>query len=206
MGVQERKAREKAQLRKLIIDTATIMFTSAGYENTSLRKIAAEIEYAPATIYLHFKDKSDLFRAIQEQTFEQFKQALNEFDFIKDPLGRLRAIANNYVKFAMAYPELYKLMFSMEAPIANVADMKQWKPGQECFALIRQSIEACNEKNLIRKMTPEESTLIFWSFLHGLAMLASTGRLFMIGDKSFIREHLKTYIDRMMETIQLSYF
>jgi AcrR family transcriptional regulator len=61
MGVKERKAREKETLRQDILDAARELFIREGYQAVSMRKIAEKIEYSPATIYLHFRDKDDIF-------------------------------------------------------------------------------------------------------------------------------------------------
>lgn len=50
MGVVERKAREKREIKDLILDAARKLFVREGYENVSMRKIADKIEYSPATI------------------------------------------------------------------------------------------------------------------------------------------------------------
>ncbi len=70
MGITERKEREKQEKRTLILEAATKMFLEDGFDKTSLRNIADKIEYSPATIYLYFKDKNELFYAIQEKGFE----------------------------------------------------------------------------------------------------------------------------------------
>jgi AcrR family transcriptional regulator len=61
MGILERKEREKQEMRDLILNVATEMFIEEGYDKTSIRKIADKIEYSPATIYLYFKDKDEIF-------------------------------------------------------------------------------------------------------------------------------------------------
>lgn len=40
MGVAERRAREKDDLKRKILDTAAELFIEQGYENVSMRKIA----------------------------------------------------------------------------------------------------------------------------------------------------------------------
>ena len=50
MGTKERRAREKEQLRRQIIDAARELFVSEGYANVSMRKIADKIEYSPTVI------------------------------------------------------------------------------------------------------------------------------------------------------------
>ena len=68
MGIKERKAREKEQLRRQILSAARELFVNEGYENVSMRKIANKIEYSPTTIYLHFKDKADLLDSVCKET------------------------------------------------------------------------------------------------------------------------------------------
>src|ERR1035438_3108942 len=51
MGITERRAREKDELRRKILDAAAAMFVDEGYENVSMRKIAERIEYAPNEQY-----------------------------------------------------------------------------------------------------------------------------------------------------------
>ena len=40
MGIQERKDREKAEMRKIILDAAMELFIQEGYNGVSIRKIA----------------------------------------------------------------------------------------------------------------------------------------------------------------------
>lgn len=206
MGVLERKQREKQLLKSRIIDTATKMFIKKGFESTSIRKIANEIEYSPATIYLYFENKDELFTTIQENAFQKFYEKLNEFNFIKDPMGRLRSLATSYVSFAIENPGLYNLMFVLASPLNNLESKKDWKHGKEFFTLLKSHISACNEKNLIRKVVPEEGAMMFWSFIHGLSTLYINQRLSFYGNKEWLQEQIKTVIDKMLETMRPSYF
>ena len=43
MGVQERRAREKEELRQEIMDAARELFVKEGFDNVSMRKIAEKI-------------------------------------------------------------------------------------------------------------------------------------------------------------------
>ncbi len=206
MGVLERKQREKEELKNLILHTATRMFIEEGYENASLRKIAEAIEYSPATIYLYYKNKDEIFFAIQEIAFEKFYQKLEEFSFIKDPLGRLRSIANSYLAFARENPGLYKLMFMMDEPMNFLENKGEWEQGRKCYAFIKKHITACVEQNLIKRMSHEEGTFIFWSFIHGLSSLSSAQRLQFYAKKDVMNDYYKTVIDKMIETLTPNYF
>ncbi|MGF1638577.1 MAG: TetR/AcrR family transcriptional regulator [Cyclobacteriaceae bacterium] len=205
MGIAERKLREKHSLKRHILDVATQMFIEEGFEKASIRRIAEEVEYSPATLYLYFKDKYEIFTYIQEEAFDKFYTKLNEFSFIKDPLGRLKSIATSYLEFALEHPELYELMFIMKEPLVNMKP-DEWQGKEKCYALLRSTVGACNDMNLIKKMLPEESTLIVWSFLHGLASLAIRDRLYMLGSRAEQKDKIKTSVDRIMELLRPNYF
>ncbi|MGL1180856.1 TetR/AcrR family transcriptional regulator, partial [Vibrio parahaemolyticus] len=59
MGINERKEKQKLELKRLILDASMKLFVEEGFENVSIRKIADLIEYSPTTIYLYFKDKNE---------------------------------------------------------------------------------------------------------------------------------------------------
>ena len=89
MGIKERRAREKEQLRQQILSAARELFVNEGYEKVSMRKIANKIEYSPTTIYLHFKDKADLLDFVCQETLLNLLNTLEELKSdINDP--RLR--------------------------------------------------------------------------------------------------------------------
>ena len=65
MSITDRKEREKKEMRQAILDAALTLFREKGYDAVSIRNIAEAIEYSPATIYLYFKDKNEIFFALQ---------------------------------------------------------------------------------------------------------------------------------------------
>ncbi|VTQ03121.1 TetR/AcrR family transcriptional regulator [Sphingobacterium daejeonense] len=65
----EKKLKHKEDLRTLILEAAKKLFVQEGYEATSIRKIAKEIGFSPTTIYLYYKDKSDIVYALHQVGF-----------------------------------------------------------------------------------------------------------------------------------------
>jgi len=64
MGIEERKEREKTQRRQQIMDAAKKVFASNGFGGATIENIAEEAELSPATIYLYFKNKDELFASL----------------------------------------------------------------------------------------------------------------------------------------------
>src|SRR5215203_4306810 len=100
MASRERRERAKENLREEILDAARELFVTEGYSQVSMRKIAEKIEYSPTTIYLYFKDKSDLLHQICEQSFANLSRELSSIDRQTDnPLEKLRAGMREYINF-----------------------------------------------------------------------------------------------------------
>ncbi len=64
MGIAERKDREKRQRRARIMNAAKKVFTEKGFGGATMEEIAQKAELSPATLYLYFNNKNDLFASL----------------------------------------------------------------------------------------------------------------------------------------------
>lgn len=67
MGVKERKAVEKQARRNQILDAARTLLFSSGINNISISKISKQAELSVGTIYFYYKNKEQIFVALQEE-------------------------------------------------------------------------------------------------------------------------------------------
>src|ERR1700682_3848534 len=111
MGPKERRAREREEIRSVILDAARELFVSDGYDAVTMRRIADRIEYSPTAIYFHFKDKQTLLQELCDTDFGALAHEFQKIARIADPVDRLRQIGRAYVEFGLAYPNHYRLMF-----------------------------------------------------------------------------------------------
>jgi AcrR family transcriptional regulator len=61
MTIQERKTREKTMRRQQIQNAAKELFSQRGFSSTTMEEIAEKAELSPATLYLYFKNKEELY-------------------------------------------------------------------------------------------------------------------------------------------------
>ena len=94
MSVADRKEREKEEMKARILEAAKKLFLENGFEKTSIRNIAEEIEYSPGTIYLYFKDKNDLLFALHQQAFGVLMASFMNVATISDIYDLLLTIPN----------------------------------------------------------------------------------------------------------------
>jgi AcrR family transcriptional regulator len=171
MGVQERRAREKKELRQEILDAARDLFLREGYENVSMRKIAEKIEYSPTTIYLYFQDKADLLDCICEETLGRLVRKQNVLEqTVADPLERLRLALRSYIEFGLKHPNHYMVTFVMTRTMESMP-MKAHEMGQRAFNFLRTQLALCEERKLLEVSDVEATAQILWASIHGLTSL-----------------------------------
>jgi AcrR family transcriptional regulator len=112
MGIKERQERDREAVRRAILDAARDLFTTEGYRNVSIRKIAERIEYSPAAIYGYFPSKDDIFFALAEEGFRLLGDPANCSQAQSlGPLDRIRAIFWRLYQFSREQPQYFDLMF-----------------------------------------------------------------------------------------------
>jgi AcrR family transcriptional regulator len=173
MGVQERRAREKKELRQEILDAARELFVHEGFENVSMRKIAEKIEYSPTTIYLYFQDKADLLDCICEETLARLVRKQNVLDqTVADPFERLQRGFRSYIEFGLKYPNHYKVAFMMTRPPDEVkSGGRSHELGKKAFNHLRTTLALCAQQGLIDVPDLEATAQALWATIHGLTSL-----------------------------------
>ncbi|MEO1054700.1 MAG: TetR/AcrR family transcriptional regulator [Bacteroidota bacterium] len=182
MGIADRKEREKKEMRELILKTATNLFIEKGYEKTSMRNIAEAIEYSPATIYLYFKDKNELFYALSEEGFRKFFSYLGQVSDQINPIERLKILGRAYVKFALTHPGYYDLMFILRAPMETSHTETGWELGMKSHGVLTGIVADCINDGHFKGKNPEQVAFMIWSLVHGIVSFKIRDRLKMYED------------------------
>jgi AcrR family transcriptional regulator len=206
MGITQRKEREREEMRSLILQGAQKLFLENGYEKTSIRGIADAIEYSPATIYLYYKDKNELLLAIHVLAFQKMMAEFSAVEGIADPLDRLIELGRKYIKFALENPELYDLMFVMQAPMEALACKDEiWEDGMQSFDYLKLIVGECIKTGYFKADRDVETVcLTIWSFMHGLITIYLKKRMDMFGDNremERMEESFKVFIEMIKTTL-----
>ncbi|HMR91167.1 MAG TPA: TetR/AcrR family transcriptional regulator [Chitinophagaceae bacterium] len=203
MGIRERKLKHKEDLKQSILDAAKQLFQREGYEATSIRKIAAEIEFSPTTIYLYYKDKAEIAHALHREGFKIMADQFRVLSYIEDPFERLKAMGRVYLQFAIDYADYYELMFVMKEPIQHISgcfDMEEWKEGAEAFHLLQSNIIACQEAGYFKGFDPTAFSMVVWSTMHGLCTLKLHGHLDHVIREKGLFEGVEDALQHTFET------
>jgi AcrR family transcriptional regulator len=137
----------------------------------SIRAVAERIGVTSPSIYIHFKDKSELLDAVCARVFADLDRALSDADASVDaPLERLVAEGKAYVRFALARPEQYRLATMVPGERAGRTDEVL---SDTAFRRMLACVDDCVAAGVFPP--PPEGVpvlgLQLWTSVHGIAAL-----------------------------------
>lgn len=178
MGLAERKERDKLELKKTILEAARKMLLAHGQDGLSIRKIADEIEYSPATIYLYFADKDAILHELMEMGFGVMNESMKDAFAQKDPIKRIHSIGHAYIRFGLENKDWYELMFNSDKPMKHIEKCcEDWDQGMAMFASLTETCRQAIELHKMENVEEQILALQLWCSVHGLVNLALTERL-----------------------------
>jgi AcrR family transcriptional regulator len=178
MAIADRKAREKENLKSLILQGAKKLFLEKGIEQTTIRNIANEVNYSVGTVYVYFKDKNAILHDLHTIGFQELGSSFTELFMMEDPMERLRKMGILYLKFAIENSEMYDLMFNVKAPIEYIEDCddEEWNEGVRTFDVLKNTVSQCMEKGHFKGHSLEPLAFMIWSLVHGMCCLEIRNR------------------------------
>jgi len=88
---EDRRARERRERRKLLLEAAESVFGRKPYFEATMQEIAAEAQIGMQGLYEHFPSKQDLYESVIIYRMEEMKRIFEEFSKpLEDPIGLLR--------------------------------------------------------------------------------------------------------------------
>lgn len=169
MSAKKRREQQKAELKRMILEAAREVIVRDGYERVSMRKLAEKIEYSPATIYLHFRNKRELLDCLIEESFAKLYSGL-EKTRSDDPVGTLRAGLRAYVDFGLRHFNHYHFAFVLRP---EALKKRGYKPHQ-AFEYLRGCVRSCVETGAFRRVDIETTAQVLWATVHGITSLLIT--------------------------------
>ncbi len=171
----------RAKMRETIICAAEQMFGEEGEAGLSIRRLADEINYSPASIYKYFDSKDALVDELKEAFFaglhERILDTVERFrDEPHDALMRECIVA--YVEIALARSHHYAAAFSA---VGDPADCERSPEEWDAFVTTRKGIAFSFLVDSVTRgqevgifdpeLDPSLSAKSIWASCHGLAHL-----------------------------------
>lgn len=178
---------EGRRLRDEIVQAATRLVQEQGTEDViTLRAVAREAGIAAPSIYAHFRNPAAIQGAVVAETFGALTAALRTSrEGIEDPVLRLWAQCDAYLRFAKEHPGRYRILFVRSGGLDHLAptgdheaaldatlrDAAIVEAGRPAFDILVDAIAGCVAVGRSASQDPFLDAVALWSALHGYIAL-----------------------------------
>lgn len=167
--------------------TVAVDLLAAGPDAVQLRKVAAEAGTSTMAVYTHFGGMPGLVRAVVREGFLRLSAALSTVDRTDDPVADVVALGLAYRDYAIANPELYRLMFGVIAvrghrvglgdPVAHAEEYQGnvARAALESFDTFVSFVDTAVAAGRVSVEPPRSLAGQLWSAMHGYVLLEIAG-------------------------------
>ena len=172
LSPQERRARNREEVRAAILDAAREVMREEGVAGLNLQKVAARVGMRAPSLYEYFPGKMALYDALflmgARLARERTDRLVRDYGATWEAL---RAALEDHFAFAREYPELFELVFLRPVP--------GFVPSEEGLAISfgalaagQQLIGEAIEAGVIDSgLSPEQTLDLFIALMHGLVVM-----------------------------------
>lgn len=152
-------------LRSALTQAAAALIDERGVEGVTLREAARRAGVSHGAPYRHFSGRDALLAELARDGFARLVAALDE----AAPRGG-REVARAYLRFALAKPQRFRLMFGLAAGAPREAG---WREAlQRTMRAFARAYSGLAEAQDLQRVA-----VAAWSLVHGLAQLVMDGHV-----------------------------
>src|SRR5690242_4627498 len=114
MPAKKKRAYHHGDLRRTLLEASLELIAESGLDALSLREVARRAGVSPGAPYHHFESREQLLTALAVDGFALLGEAMRsarDAAGAEDVIERFGAIGEAYVRFALAHPAHFRLMF-----------------------------------------------------------------------------------------------
>ena len=164
------EAYHHGDLHTALIAAGLAALEGADGQAPSLRALARSIGVSPTAVYRHFPDKQALLETLAQAGLIKLGKAQQlAMDRAGGGAEGFSETGREYVRFALAHPALFRLVFSRGDPQRFQSDKPD--PARELLQASTRRLTGGDEQQA------ERLALQAWAIAHGVAMLMLDGRI-----------------------------
>jgi AcrR family transcriptional regulator len=182
----------RAERRAQLLDIALRQLEESGPEGLQARSLTAEIGASTQAIYTLFGGMAGLFEAIVADGFVRFAQHVDAVAETEDPVADHFSRGWAYCDWALAHPQLYRLMFGLTGgglrvlvglEMTMAGTLANFPEGQAAIEVLVRSVNRVIESGRIRPVNSIEAAAQFLSATHGYVLLEIAGAFGQPGER-----------------------
>lgn len=189
--------------RDRLLTAAREHLDERGLDGLSLRAIARRAGVSHGAPLRHFPGVDHLLAVVAAQGFRDLQSFVSEAAGEAGPeasaVERLTAAGRGYVRFALANPGVFELMFRHECHAAQVDELRE--AGADAFFQLVELVRDAQEEGWRAEALAAELAGVVWSAVHGVASLWIPGTLPGPVVLAGGRPELEPIVDLMLEVL-----
>lgn len=196
-----RSDHSRDEIREMAIAAATKQVETEGFQALTARKVASDIGYTVGTLYHVFRNFDDLVIHMNAQTIDEMAALIQrETRKKRNPEVRIRAMAEVYVKYATDHPDRWRLVFEHQAPRGLPTPPLMKERRDVMFAMVADNLREISSARIPQEI--DHTATALWSGIHGICILALTGKLYLGGAFSMVKL-IDTLIDSVLNEFRV---
>jgi AcrR family transcriptional regulator len=197
INAARRDSYHHGDLKRALTGAALSLVAEKGPKGFTLTEAARRAGVSVAAPYRHFADKAELLATVAEQGFRDLHADLAAAaDAASEPRARVVELGRAYVRWAVAHPDHYQVMFGAERVKADHPALAV--AAERAFGDLLDAITRCQEAGIGEGQDPREMAAPLWSLVHGAASLAIGGELRAVGIQQDPEAMIARLVDRLL--------
>ncbi|WP_047986425.1 TetR/AcrR family transcriptional regulator [Ornithinibacillus californiensis] len=178
MPLSEQQQIKMQQRRENILEAATKLFATEGYEGTTIKKVSQAAGVSFGSVFTYFKDKEELFNTCVLEPLENLSNHVLDFNpEVENPISELEEMVKKHIVFFSGMNEYLALIVQVVGQFQkHIETFEQLDRFHDEFRKkVGQLIQNGQEKNLLVEQDPLTVATLYISLLIGIR-LNSTDR------------------------------
>ncbi len=210
MAEYSKREKKKLMHRQAILRAAEELFSSKGYRETSMQKIAEKAGVAKGTLYLYFRSKEELYLAVCVQGVSGFGENLEKARAAAQGVEeKIRAVYLAYIRHSLEQPSVFRVL--RDTFLEQVRRNLSPETVERVSSIIGDWLR--NESELVREgvrqgifrpdIDPYRFSVLAWRAATSLVELALLREPLVIG-KSDLEDLFRESIDLLLKGVSNS--
>jgi len=178
-------------LRAALLAAASEVLEQEGLSKLSLREAARRAGVSHNAPYRHFPDREALLAALAAQGFGMLAQAQRE----GAATGGLRAMGEAYVRFALAHPQRFQLMFGGLVQVSRHPELR------DVATRTFEGLSGALAERAAGAKGASDASVAAWALVHGLAHLLMDER---IASAAFAGRTREQFVRDVLSTLRFA--
>jgi AcrR family transcriptional regulator len=161
--------------REQIIAVARKVFAAKGYQVATTDDIIAELGVGKGTLYRYFKDKKELFLAVDDELSVMLDQAAEVAYGLEDPRARLKALVRCFFEFFDANRDLVEIHMQMRSEFRDEYERRFSEGRDQHLNRVANLIREGVAKGYFRELDAVSAGKLFSALLYGTLLMFHDG-------------------------------